>query len=411
MNNYKIINCLEIGASKITAISAQYYPEDKKTNLIGVASVPTSGFKKGQVINLETATNCILKVKSSVERMTNLHFDKVHICLTGSHFLTSSSTANISINNPNKEISKEDVARVLEASKIISIEEDRELLHTIPQKFSIDDQDGIADPTGLCGSKLIIYTTLITANTSILKNILKSITNSGIQIQNITFAGLANTYSCLTSTDRELGCLIIDIGGNHTTVSLVSDNGLHFSFVLPVGGNNITNDLAIGLRVSLEQAERLKFIFSKIDFQKKFSEEVEIDNIKINSQTAINGIIKPRLEEIFSLINRTLFDSPENTPIPSGIILCGGGSQTILVKEVAQNIMGTNTRICLPSGFGGLTDDILNPAYSAILGTIKLQSSFDSKTQSQQFSTQKVNQIISNLVSKLINFKNKNGSN
>lgn len=412
MNNYKIINCLEIGASKTTAISAQYYTEDNKINLIGVASTQTAGFKKGQVVNLESASACVAKVKSSVERMTSLHFEKAHVCLTGSHFQSTSSTANISINNPNKEITKDDVSRVLEASKSIPTGEDRELLHTVPQRFSIDDQDGIIDPTGLCGSKLTIFTTLITANTSILKNIIKSITNTGIQIQTITYSGLANTYSCLTSTDKELGSLIVDIGGSHTTVSVVSDNGLRLSYVLPVGGNNITNDLAIGLRISLEQAERLKYMFSKSEFLKKFTEETEIDNIKVNSQTAVNGIIKPRLEEIFSLVSKVLNESPEKFQTPSGIILCGGGSLTVLAKDVAQNVLEINTKVATPSGFGGLTDDILNPAYCSILGTLNIQAqTTDRQSLPKQHYSSQIKNIIYIILTKIFKFKTKNGIN
>lgn len=374
----KLLQAIDVGSTKITCIVGQYFQPENKLNIIAVASQPSLGFKKGQIVDLEAASKSIAQSVLSCERMIGAKIKSPVIGITGTHLECLSGQASVAVTN--SEINQQDINRVTEASKNIALNLNQEILHFLPKKYLVDDQDGIQDPLGMSGSKLAVETLFILANKAYLQNLEKSLTLCQIQPKQFVYNGISASFS-LNSTEKELGSVLIDIGGSQTTVTVFFESAPIYSFVVPMGGSHITNDLAIGLRLPIPQAEQLKTKLTKVlenntDTEEVGSELFELDlatNTKFSLQTITNGIIKPRLEELFGYIRNQIEENNLSQVIPAGIVLTGGGSLTWQAKEVAQRILHTSVRVAIPEKIGGLTDDILSPAYTSTVGLLFYQ--------------------------------------
>lgn len=378
MQHFKIINCLDIGTAKITAIIGQYPENESKINIVGIASIPALGFKKGQIINLEQASKTLTECIESAERMAGFQINHAYICLTAPHFESINSKGVTAVSNSNGEITSTDIERAVEAAKAISLPVNKEIVHIIPRLFTVDGQEGVVDPIGMSGIRLEVETHLILASTPALKNLYKCLEDIGIKVDDLVYSGLSAAKACLTETETELGVALVDIGGNNTTLTVFQESSPIFSGVIPIGANNITNDLAIGLRLPLQDSEKIKIKLKAYADKKGFEDEIELthlgvlgeDKKKISFSTTVNGIIKARLEEIFGFIYDQIEDNDFKNSIPAGIVLTGGGAQTILAKEICSDIIPLPVRIAEPPRLGGLVDDITNPAFSSTIGTI-----------------------------------------
>ncbi len=378
MQHSKIISGIDIGTSKITTIIGQYSDTEDKFNIIAVSSIPSLGFRKGQIINLEQASSTIVQSIESAERMAGFQINSASVCLSAPHIESINSHGVVAISNPNGEIDQNDIDRVIEAAKAIAVPTGKEIIHIIPVRYTVDGQEGVIDPVGMNGVRLEVEAHIIIASTPSLKNLKKCLEDIGVKIDQLIYSGLATAKSTLTETEKELGVALIDIGGSISTITIFSEGAPVFSSVIPVGAGNVTNDLAIGLRFSLEDAEKIKLRLNKVSESKKFEDEIELssfgiqsdDKRKISLQTAINGIIKPRLEEIFHLIYSKIEESGFHQTIPAGIVLTGGGAQTINIKEICEKIIPLPLRIANPPKVGGIIDDIINPAYSSSIGLL-----------------------------------------
>lgn len=378
MQHFKIINCLDIGTSKITAITGQFPENESKINIVGVASIPAVGFKKGQIINLEQASKTITDCIESTERMAGFQINHAYICLTAPHLESINSKGVTAVSGSNGEITPADIDRAVEAAKAISLPVSKEIIHVIPRLFTVDGQEGVIDPVGMNGIRLEVETHLILASTPALKNLYKCLEDIGIKVDGLVYSGLASAKACLTETETELGVAQVDIGGSNTTLTIFQESSPIFSGVIPIGANNITNDLAIGLRLPLQDSEKIKIKLKAYADKKGFEDEIELthlgvlgeDKKKISFSTTVNGIIKARLEEIFGFIYDQIEDNDFKNSIPAGIVLTGGGSQTILAKEICSDIIPLPVRIAEPPRLGGLVDDITNPAFASTIGTI-----------------------------------------
>ncbi|MCW1949518.1 MAG: cell division protein FtsA [Candidatus Shapirobacteria bacterium] len=378
MQHSKIISGIDIGTSKITTIIGQYSDTEDKFNIIAVSSIPSLGFRKGQIINIEQASSTIVQSIESAERMAGFQINSASVCLSAPHIESINSHGVVAISNPNGEINSEDIERVVDAAKAIAVPTGKEIIHIIPIKYTVDGQEGVIDPVGMNGVRLEVEAHIIIASTPSLKNLKKCLEDIGIKIDQLVYSGLATAKSTLTETEKELGVALIDIGGSITTLTIFNEGSPVYSSVIPVGAGNVTNDLAIGLRFSLDDAEKIKLRLNKISESKKFEDEIELSNFGIQSddkrrvsiQTSINGIIKPRLEEIFHLIYSKIDDSGFAQAIPAGIVLTGGGAQTINIKEICEKIIPLPLRIATPPKVGGIIDDIINPAYSSSIGLL-----------------------------------------
>jgi len=388
MSKQRIIAGIDLGSSKIATVVAQLNVDpvsfERSIHVIGVSTIESRGVRKGQIVDIEEAVEAIIESVEGAERMAGFNIDNALVSLGGAQVSSQNSHGVVAVTDPQGEIGEHDVSRVIEGASAVSLPSSRELVHVIPREYIVDGDNGVKDPVGMSGIRLEAETHLVTASTSGVKNIRKAINEVGISVSQLVYSGLASSDAVLTKTEKELGCILVDIGGGTTSVAVYVDGALSYSCVIPVGAKNVTNDLAIGLRVSLESAEKIKLALS--DHEKKFKrtkeekstgpDEVDLSMIdqsedkKVSRKTLVEGIVRPRLNEIFGMIKTQLDKEGLMGRTPSGVILTGGGAETVGVIESAKRVLSLPVRVGTPSGVGGLIDDIVNPAYATVVGLI-----------------------------------------
>lgn len=381
MNKTKIIAGIELGSSKISTLVAQIASDqitfENSINIVGAASSESKGIKKGQIVNIEEATDATISSVEAAERMAGYNLDKAYISIGGAHINSQNSHGVVAVSDPNGEISQDDVSRVIDAASAISLPQSREIIHILPRDYVVDGEAGAKDPLGMSGIRLEVDTHIVTASSAVVKNIRKVIDEVGIEIEGLVYSGLAASEAVLSETEKELGCVLIDVGGGTTSIAVFVEGALSYSSVIPIGAKNVTNDLAIGLRVSLESSEKIKIMLSDVGKSKKDdSDEMDLSVLdlpevkKISKKTLVEGIIKPRLNEIFSIVRLELEREGLSGRIPSGAIITGGGAETAGCLESAKRTLSLPIRIGKPRGVGGLIDDIMTPAYATGTGLI-----------------------------------------
>lgn len=382
MNKTRLVAGVDIGSSKVTTLIGQVVTEEltgeSTVNIIGVANIPSKGVKKGQIVDIEDAVETIITSVEGAERMAGYNLEKAFISVGGAHVMSQNSKGVVAVSNPNGEVTDEDIDRVIDAARAVSHPASREIIHVIPREFIVDGEPGVRDPVGMSGVRLEVETHIVTASSAALKNLQKSVHEVGIEVEEMVFAGLASSYATVTPTEKELGCVLIDIGSGTTSIAAFVDGGLAYSGSLPVGARNVTNDLAIGLRVSLDIAEKIKIGLAKKSGKtdKHGKEVIEIEETgseepkTVSKRTVTEGIIKPRLNEIFTMIKHDLEKANLINKVPSGAIITGGGAMTIGVEEAAKRILSLPTRVADPKGAGGLIDDIQDAQFSTAIGLI-----------------------------------------
>lgn len=377
--NNKIIAGIEMGSSKIATMIAQVGLEitgETSVNIVGVAATESRGIKKGQIVDIEEAVEATITSVEAAERMAGYNLDSAYISVGGAHIHSQNSHGVVAISDPEGEVGEDDVNRVIEAASAISLPQSREVLHVIPREFIVDGESQVMDPIGMSGVRLEVETHIVTGAAPALKNLRKALGEVGIEIEGLIFSGLAASYAVVSPTERELGCVLVDIGGGTTSIACFIDGSLAYSSVLPIGAKNVTNDLAIGLRVSLESAEKVKLALSKVEKKAEVPDEVDIEDVgadstkRVSKRTLTEGIIKPRLNEIFTMVRLELEREDLATKIPSGVVLTGGGGETIGALDSAKRMLSLPVRIGKPTGVIGLIDDIMTPAYAAPIGVI-----------------------------------------
>jgi len=377
----KIITGIELGSDKTTTIVAQVSQDEnsleQSINIIGVSSVVSKGIKKGQIVNIEESVESTVFSLEAAERMAGHNIDSAFIALGGAHIHSQNSHGVVAISGPNGEIIEPDVNRVIEAASAISLPASREVVHVLPREYIVDGEDGVKDPIGMSGVRLEVETHVVTASNAAIKNLSKSLNDAGVKIDDLVFSGLAASYSVLTETEKELGCCLIDIGAGTTSVVAYVDGSLAYSGVIPVGAKNVTNDIAIGLRVSLETAEKIKLFLSENKKNtKEGSDDLDLESMgisevsKVSKKTLIEGIIRPRLNEIFTMARLELEREKILNRIPSGAIVTGGGAKTVGIIDSAKRMLTLPVRIGVPTGVSGLVDDCLDPAFSVPIGLL-----------------------------------------
>ncbi|MFZ3301282.1 MAG: cell division protein FtsA [Microgenomates group bacterium] len=381
MNKSKIIAAIELGSSKTATVVAQVTTEEgsyqEKINIIGVSQVPSKGVKKGQIVNIEEAVESAISSVEAAERMAGHNLDSAYVSLGGAHIHSQNSHGVVAVSGSTGEIILSDIDRVIEAASAISLPASREIVHVLPREFVVDGESGVKDPVGMSGVRLEVETHVVTASSAAVKNLSKALSEAGIKINDIVFSGLASAHSVLTETEKELGCALIDIGAGTTSVVAYVDGSLAYSGVIPVGAKNVTNDIAIGLRVSLDTAEKIKISLSTPKKQdKEQKDELDLTSLgisevsKVSRKTLIEGIIRPRLNEIFTMVRLELEREKIINRIPSGAIITGGGSKTVGVTDSAKRMLALPVRLGVPSGVSGLVDDCLDPVFSVPLGLL-----------------------------------------
>ncbi len=394
MPKEKVVVGIDIGSTKVTTIIATFL-DDSTPNIIGVSSTQAKGLRKGQVVDIDEAVASITNSLEAAERMAGYSVGTAFVSVDGVNIESQNSKGVVAVANPQGEITEEDVARVVEAARAISLPSSREILHVIPRYFTVDSQSGIKDPVGMNGVRLEVETHIVTGAATALRNIAKCVSQVGVDIDGMVFSGLASAYSTLTDTERELGVILVDFGGGTTDISIFIDGAPAHCAVLPVGARNVTNDLAIGMRISLDSAEKIKLALSKPpkiavepdeDGEPRDKKEsdtldlvgmaIEEDLRSVSKKTLSDGIIKPRLREILNMVKLEIQKTNLAGLTPSGVVITGGGAATSNLVEIARHELQMPVRLGMPQGAKGLIDEIASPAFAASLGLILYGSQY-----------------------------------
>jgi len=389
-----IVTALDIGSSKVTTVISML-EEGKEPKVIGVATYPSKGLKKGVIVNIEEAINSIAASLEAAERMAGLTVSSVYISINGKHVTSTNNRGVVAV--AQDEISSDDVFRAIESARTVSIPPSREILHVIPRQFSVDTQGGIKDPVGMSGTRLEVDAHIISATTTAMHNLVKVVQQLGLKVDDIVFSGWAASSAVLTNTEKELGVLLLDIGGGTTSITTFVEDAITYSGSVPFGGINITSDLAIGLRVSLEDSEKIKVnavdlikemkeksrkdkiegkeVKGDEDSAKKVQGTLDISRLQVDGQKTISKklfdeIIEARLSEIFDLVLSQVEQSRNEARLPAGVVITGGSALIPNITSIAKKVVGVPARIGYPKGLNGLVDEINSPAYAVSQGLI-----------------------------------------
>lgn len=391
LTDERIIAGIDIGTSKICTIIGQANEVCDPINIIGVSLTPSRGIKKGQVVDIVAASNAVAEGLEAAQRMAGYTMTSAYVSVGGPHIVSANSHAVVAVSRPEVEISADDVMRVSESAKALSLPSSREIVHVIPRSFVVDGQEGIRDPLGMTGSRLEIHTHIIHGAVISLRNLTRCMHDIKLDVDSFVFSGLASGFAVLTDTEKELGVAVVDIGGGTTDICLYVDGALSYSSVLPLGAKHITNDIAIGLRVNLDAAEQIKLLLGKerpvsyldpsgrlLDKEtRKKIDEIDISSLhlgddlqSVSRKLLMDGIIRPRLEELLAHVEMEFKRSGYSESVPAGVVLCGGGALSPLVVETARRSLGLPVRVGLPQRITGLIDEVQNPVYATAVGLL-----------------------------------------
>jgi len=369
---------IDIGSSKIATIAGMKSEETGELKIIGFNATVARGIRKGLIVDIKEVTEVVEESVEKAERMSGHKINNAFVSVGGPHISSLNSHGIVAVANPQGEISEEDVARVLEAARAISLSSTRQIIEVIPRNYIVDGQPGIKSPIGMSGVRLEVETHIITASSTNLKNIDRVLDDLGIENQGFVFSGLSSAEAVLTNTEKELGVVLVDIGGGKIDIAIFVDGSLSYSSSIPIGARHITNDIAVGLRVSLDSAEKIKLYLSKnLDANKKKPPQINLNELnleenvtEVSLKTLVDGIIAPRLEEIFKLIFEEIEKSEFGQQVPSGLVITGGGALTVGMLESGKRVVGLPIRIGVPDKVTGLIDETSDPQYSSTQGLL-----------------------------------------
>jgi cell division protein FtsA len=367
---------LDLGTSKVACVVGE---ADDSGNIavIGVGEVPSDGLRKGAVVNIEKTVAAITAAAASAERMAGVRFESVVVSLAGSHLASQLSRGVIAVTRSGHEITDDDVERVVEASRAVSVASDREVIHVIPRSFTVDGQDGVKEAGGMTGTRLEVETQIVTGAKTSIQNVIKCVHQAGFDVEDVVTQGLASGQSVLSANEMELGVCLLDIGAGTTDVVVFSEGAALHVAVLPVAGNHVTNDIAIGLRTTLTEAEALKLNYGHtlpplIPAEERIDvREVGGDRVQQVPRRFLAEIIGPRMREIFELARDEVKKSGRDRLLPAGVVITGGGARLLGTVDAAQSVFDSAVRLGLPAGFGGLSDRVGGPSFAASTGLVR----------------------------------------
>jgi cell division protein FtsA len=373
MSQRNVVVGIDVGSTKIATTIG--HMQEKGIDIIGVGYAPSNGLRKGMVVDIEETVSSISASLEEAERMSGIPVTEAVVSIGGVHISASSSKGVIAVSRQDGEISENDVLRVLDAARSVSVPPNREILHALPREYAIDGHTGIKDPIGMTGIRLEVETQVISAATAPVKNLTKCLEQAGVRVVDTVFAPLAAARAVLSKRQQEIGVLLIDIGGGTTSFAVFEEGDLLHAGVLPVGATHITNDIAIGLRISIDNAEIVKVKYGTA-FPEKVKPDAEIDLKKIDpneegkvSLKYVSEIIEARLNEILVMIRDELRKIGREGTLPAGVILTGGGSKQDGIVELTKSVLRLPAQVgTLTHDVSGMIDNISDPLYSASVG-------------------------------------------
>ncbi len=373
VNSSEIVVGLDIGTTKVSAVVGEV--DTDGITILGVGNVPCRGLRKGVVSNIDWTVRSIHDAIEAAQTMAGVEIRTVYAGVAGSHIRCQSSDGVAAISGG--EVTRVDLDRVLEGARAIPVDADRQILHVLPREYIVDNQDGIRDPIGMSGVRLQVRVNLITAATSCVQNVIRCVERCGLSVADVVLEPLASAEAVLSEDEKEIGVAVIDIGGGTTDLLLYVDGGIAHTSVIPVGGNNVTSDVAAGLRTPMGEAERLKRNFGcALGRMVADEEEIEVPGVgghppRKAARRVLSDIIEPRVEEIFAVVRKRIEDTGMLEQLSAGAVLTGGAVLLEGMSEFAEEILGMPVRIGYPVGIRGITQLVQGPQFATGVGLVK----------------------------------------
>ncbi len=367
---------LDVGTSKVAALVGEIL-DDQNLDVVGLGVAESKGIRRGVVVSLEAAVGSIKKAIEEAELMAGVEIDSVYLGLSGPHVKGFNSRGVVAVAGKNREISHEDVRRAIDAAKAVALPSGREILHVLPQDFVVDEQDGIGDPVGMTGARLEVNVHIVTGSSSSIQNIVACVNRAGVRVVDTVLEHLAASEAVLTPDEKDLGVTLVDIGGGTTDVAIFERGSLWHTGVIAVGGDHFTNDIAVGLRTPVPEAEKIKrksgcAMSAMVDDE----ETIEVASVggrrpRVMARRILAEILQPRAEEVFNLVWDEIRKAGYEKSLNSGIVLTGGGALLDGVAEVAEQIFDLPIRRGCPTALGGMVDHINSPAFATAAGLLR----------------------------------------
>lgn len=373
MNDKNIIVGLDVGTTKVCTIVGLQHP-NQELEIIGIGTHPSYGLKKGSVVNIDKTVRSIQNSLEEARLMAGVNITSATIGIAGSHIYSFNSSGVVAIKG--KEITQDDVDRVLEAAKAVVIPSDRDILHVIPQEFRVDNTTGIKNPIGMCGVRLEAHVHIVTGSIPLIQNLVKCVEQTGIDAEHVTLQPLASSEAVLSYEEKELGVVLVDIGGGTTDIAVWKDGSLIHSQIIPIGGNHFTNDLAVALKIPHNEAERIKINHgSVLAEQLNQSAHITVQGLSGTKPrevqlSVVAEVLGARAEELFDVVRSMIDDKKLMNEVSGGFVLTGGGALIKGMPELGEYILMRSCKIGFPIPFGGMTNIMQNPKYSTVLGLL-----------------------------------------
>jgi len=364
---------LDIGTTKTCAVVAVDGPNGLE--IVGVGEAPSLGMRKGVVVDLDETIKSIEAATEKAERMAGMHVGDVFVGITGEHIRSTNNRAVVAVSGEDREVSQSDVRRVIDASKIINLPADRQIIHALPRYFTVDGQEGVDDPIGMAGGRLEVDTHIITGGSSFITNVLKCVHRAGLEAAGLVFEPLASSAATLLGEERQVGVVLLDIGGGTTDIAVYSLGSAIYTATIPVGGNILTNDVSLGLKTSLSEAEDVKKKFGAGVRDAGFEETFPVRtldgrNSKDQTTAQLRAIVVPRVLETLRMAKQKIIENVPRDLVLGEVVLTGGGSLLPGIEPIAEDVFGLPVRVGMPNTIGGLTDAMTQPQYSTAIGLV-----------------------------------------
>ena len=387
MAKENIIIGLDVGTCFIRVVVARMAANGKKPQIIGVGQAPSFGLRRGVVVDIDETVNNISQAVQEAERNSGVSIEKVTVGISGNHISTKSSKGVVAVSRADNEVSREDMERVITAASTISLPQNREIFHVLPRTFALDDNNSIENPVGMNGSRLEVDALIIEGAAPYIRNLMKCVSEVGLEVEELVLAPLASSRAALNKRQKELGVLCLDLGGGTVGMTVYEESKVVYSHVLPVGSLHITNDLAIGLRSSIDLAEKVKLEYGSalisdvgkkdvIDLSKMGFEEKGII-----PRTEVSKIIHARLSEIFEMVGKELKKIDRHGLLPAGVVMVGGGAKMPSLVDLAKEELGLPAQIGFPFELDGITEETDDPSLATAIGLVLWN--FDNRNKGQ----------------------------
>ena len=374
MSDSELIVGLDIGTTKVCAVVAEVSREDRQVKIIGIGDSESKGLRKGMVVNIEDTVRSIKQAVDAAGQMAGCKIRSVYVGIAGGHIMGLNSHGVVAVQG--KEVSAQDVSRVLEAARTVNIPSDREVIHTLPQEFIIDSQRGIVDPIGMTGVRLEVNVHIVTAAVSSAKNIVNCCNRANLRVEDIVLESLASADAVLSDEEREIGVALVDLGGGTSDMAIYENNAIRHTSVVPLGGSNLTDDIAFGLRTPGKAAERIKVKYGCCLHELVPQDEtIEVPSVggrppQKMSRLTLTDICRPRMEEIFTYADKVLCNVNCKDTIRAGVVLTGGASLIEGAAPLGEMIFNVPVRVGYPTNVKGLTDVVDNPKFATAVGLL-----------------------------------------